>query len=41
MVSPEYIFTQTAAREYLAYLQEEVNPWSGIKELLSNEGVIP
>ena len=28
------------AREYLAFLQEEVNPLTGIKELLSNEDMI-
>ena len=28
---------KTVAREYLALLQEEVNPLTGIKELLSNE----
>ena len=28
------------AREYLSYLQEEVNPLTGIKELLSNEDMI-
>ena len=28
---------KTIARIYLAYLQEEVNPLTGIKELLSNE----
>ena len=28
---------KTVAREYLAFLQEEVNPLTGIKELLSNE----
>ena len=31
---------KTVAREYLAFLQEEVNPLTGIKELLSNEDVI-
>ena len=31
---------KTIAREYLASLQEEVNPLTGIKELLSNEGNI-
>ena len=31
---------KTIAREYLASLQEEVNPLTGIKELLSNEGTI-
>ena len=31
---------KTVAREYLAYLQEEVNPLTGIKELLSNEDMI-
>ena len=29
-----------AAKEYLAFLQEEVNPLTGIKELLSNEDMI-
>ena len=28
---------KTIAREYLAFLQEEVNPLTGIKELLGNE----
>ena len=28
---------KTIARIYLAYLQEEVNPLTGIKELLSNK----
>ena len=28
---------KTVAREYLAFLQEEVNPLTGIKELLGNE----
>ena len=27
-------------KEYLAFLQEEVNPLTGIKELLSNEDMI-
>ena len=27
---------KTIAREYLAFLQEEVNPLTGIKELLSS-----
>ena len=31
---------KTAAREYLAFLQEEANPLTGIKELLSNEDMI-
>ena len=31
---------KTVAREYLAFLQEEVNPLTGIKELLSNEDMI-
>ena len=31
---------KTIAREYLAFLQEEVNPLTGIKELLSNEDMI-
>jgi len=31
---------KTVAREYLAYLQKEVNPLTGIKELLSNEDMI-
>ena len=31
---------KTIARTYLAYLQEEVNPLTGIKELLSNEDMI-
>ena len=31
---------KTIARIYLAYLQEEVNPLTGIKELLSNEDMI-
>jgi len=31
---------KTVAREYLAFLQEEVNPLTGIKELLSNEDII-
>ena len=30
----------TIARIYLAYLQEEVNPLTGIKELLTNEDMI-
>ena len=32
---------KTIAREYLASLQEEVNPLTGIKELLSNEDILP
>ena len=31
---------KTIARIYLSYLQEEVNPLTGIKELLSNEDMI-
>ena len=31
---------KTIARTYLSYLQEEVNPLTGIKELLSNEDMI-
>ena len=31
---------KTIARMYLAYLQEEVNPLTGIKEFLSNEDMI-
>jgi hypothetical protein len=31
---------KTVVREYLAFLQEEVNPLTGIKELLSNEDMI-
>jgi len=31
---------KTIARIYLAYLQKEVNPLTGIKELLGNEDVI-
>ena len=31
---------KTIAREYLAFLQEEVNPLTGNKELLSNEDMI-
>ena len=31
---------KTVAREYLAFLQEEVNQLTGIKELLSNEDMI-
>ena len=31
---------KTIARIYLAYLQEEVNPLTGIKELLGNEDII-
>ena len=31
---------KTVAQEYLAFLLEEVNPLTVIKELLSNEGVI-
>ena len=31
---------KTIARIYLAYLQEEVNPLTGIKELLGNEDMI-
>ena len=31
---------KTVAREYLAFLQKEVNPLTGIKELLSNEDMI-
>jgi hypothetical protein len=31
---------KTVARIYLAFLQEEVNPLTGIKELLSNEDMI-
>ena len=31
---------KTIARIYLAYLQEEVSPLTGIKELLSNEDMI-
>ena len=31
---------KTIAREYLAFLQEEVNSLTGIKELLSNEDMI-
>ncbi len=31
---------KTIARKYLAYLQEEVNPLTGIKELLGNEDMI-
>ena len=30
----------TIAQIYLAYLQEEVNPLTGIKDLLSNEDMI-
>ena len=31
---------KTVAQEYLAFLLEEVNPLTVIKELLSNEGVM-
>ena len=31
---------KTVAREYLAFLQEEVNPLTGIKELLSDEDIM-
>ena len=31
---------KTIAREYLAFLQEEVNPMTGIKELLINKDMI-
>ena len=31
---------KTIARIYLSYLQEEVNPLTGIKQLLSNEDMI-
>jgi hypothetical protein len=31
---------KTVAREYLAFLQEEMNPLAGIKELLGNEDMI-
>ena len=35
-----YLNRKIVAREYLAFLQEEVNPLTGIKELLSNEDMI-